>query len=162
MCVAYTTNIHHKGVLVIKIYVRAIVPTGDSYVLMGDTDKDGGETWDLPGGELKAGVDVKDLLRQLVLENTGYSIVNMHFFEITCRVKPKKRGSDPMTVIDFVFTSKLEAAELLPAAKPIELLRYESFEWLESGGRFRENKVMALLAKYHQSALRRKLRNAEV
>lgn len=137
----------------IKVFVRAIVPTDKEYLLMGDRDKSGEEVWDLPGGELKAGVDVKQHLRQLVLENTGYSIVNMQFYEIVCRVKPKSRTDDPETILDFIFTSKIELVELQPPAKDIELLRFERFEWLESEGKFRENKVMALLSKYHRKQM---------
>jgi len=138
---------------VIKVFVRAIVPTGKEYVLMGGKDEEDKVVWDLPGGELKPGVDVKELLRELVLENTGYSIVNMHFYEIVCRIKPKARGVDPETVLDFIFTSKLEPTELQPAAKEVELLAYERFEWLESGRQFKENKVMALLSKYHRKQI---------
>lgn len=138
----------------IKVFVRAIVPTGNSYLLMGDRDKSGEEIWDLPGGELKPGVDVKQHLRRVVLESTGYSIVDLRFFEICCRVKPRQRGQDPATTLDFIFTSKLEAAELQPAAKQTELLRYENFEWLKSDGRFRANKVMGLLTKFHRQHLR--------
>ena len=134
----------------IKIYVRAIVPTENAYILMGEHDKSDREIWDLPGGELKAGVDVKEHLRKLVLENTGYSIVNLNFFEVTCKIKPRSRGQDPTTIIDFVFSSKLEAAEIKPAAKETEQLRFEKFEWLESAGRFQQNKVMSLLTRYHQ------------
>ncbi len=134
----------------IKIYVRAIVPTDDAYILMGDRDKNDQETWDLPGGELKAGIDVKEHLRQLVLENTGYSIVNLSFFEVTCKIKPRARGQDPTTIIDFIFSSKLEATEPQLAAKETEQLRFEKFEWLESAGRFQQNKVMGLLTRYHQ------------
>ena len=134
----------------IKVFVRAIVPTGKEYVLMGDKDSANKTIWDLPGGELKPGVDVKEHLRALVLLNTGYSIVNMHFYEIVCRIKPKTRGADPETVLDFIFTSKLEPAEVQAAAKETELLAYERFEWLESGRQFKENKVMALLSKYHR------------
>ena len=137
----------------IKVFVRAIVPTGKEYVLMGGKDEEGKVVWDLPGGELKPGVDVKELLRELVLENTGYSIVNMHFYEIVCRIKPKARGVDPETVLDFIFTGKLEPTELQPAAKEVELLAYERFEWLESGRQFKENKVMALLSKYHRKQI---------
>lgn len=137
----------------IKIYVRAIVPTENAYILMGDHDKGDREIWDLPGGELKAGVDVKEHLRKLVLENTGYSIVNLIFFEVTCKIKPRARGQDPVTIIDFIFSSKLEATELQPAAKETELLHFEKFEWLESAGRFRQNKVMSLLTRYHEHYL---------
>lgn len=134
----------------IKVFVRAIVPTGKEYLLMGDRDKEGKEVWDLPGGELKAGVDAKDYLRKMVCECTGYSVINLHFYEVVCRVRPRSRSIDPETVIDFIFTSKVEPADLLPASKQIELLPYERFEWLESGGQFRENKVIALLSKYHR------------
>ena len=137
----------------IKVYVRAIVPTENSYILMGDHDKEGKEIWDLPGGELQAGADVKQLLRKLVLHNTGYSIGNVRFFEITCKVKPRARGQDPVTILDFIFTSELEDSIRQPAAKEIDLLRFEKFEWLESGGRFRENKVMGLLGRYHRKHL---------
>lgn len=137
----------------IKVFVRAIVATGKEYLLMGDRDKSGEEVWDLPGGELKAGLDVKQHLRDMVLQNTGYSIVNMQFYEIVCRVKPKSRTDDPETILDFIFTSKIEPVELQPAGKDIELLRYERFEWLESGGKFRENKVIALLSKYHRKQM---------
>jgi ADP-ribose pyrophosphatase YjhB (NUDIX family) len=135
---------------VIKVYVRAIVPTGKEYLLMGDRDKSGEEVWDLPGGELVPGLDVKQHLRKLVLERTGYSIVNMQFYEIVCRIRPRSRGVDPETIVDFVFTSKIEPTELQSPSKAIELLPYERFEWLESGGQFRENKVIALLSKYHR------------
>ena len=134
----------------IKIHVRAIVPTENAYVLMGDRDKNDQETWDLPGGELKAGIDVKEHLRQLVLENTGYSIVNLNFFEVTCKIKPRTRGQDPVTIIDFIFSSKPEATELKPAAKETQLLPFAKFEWLESAGRFQQNKVMNLLTRYHR------------
>lgn len=134
----------------IKVYVRAIIPTGKEYLLMGDQDKDGKEVWDLPGGELKAGIDVKQHLRDVVRTFTGYSIVNMHFYEIVCRIKPKSRGEDPQTVLDFVFTSKIEPVDLQEPTKPIELLRYERFEWLESEGKFQTNKTMALLSKFHR------------
>jgi len=135
----------------IKVCVRAIVPKDGHYVLMGETDRNGEETWDLPGGELRPGVDVKDFLRQLVLENTGYSIHHLQFFEIICRVRPRARGIDPATVIDFVFTSRVEPAEHKEGTKLVELLPYEKFEWLDSGGHFRENKVMSLLNKFHRS-----------
>ena len=138
----------------ITIYVRAIVPSDGHYVLMGDKDKEGKQIWDLPGGELVAGVDVKHLLRKLVLQNTGYSIVNLKFFEVTCKVKPRGRGQEPVTIIDFIFTSSVEANELQPAAKELDMLRFEEFEWLKSGGRFRENKVMALLSRYHRKHLK--------
>jgi ADP-ribose pyrophosphatase YjhB (NUDIX family) len=138
----------------IKVFIRAIVPKDGHYLLMGDRTKEGAETWDLPGGELRAGVDVKRYLRQLVLETTGYTINNLHFFEITCRVRPRGRSVEPATIIDFVFTSRVEAVELQEPTKDIELLPYERFEWLDSGGHFRENKVMGLLNKFHRKHLR--------
>lgn len=137
-----------------KVYVRAIVPTENSYLLMGDRDKNGEEIWDLPGGELKPGIDVKQCLRQLVLQNTGYAIKDIRFFEIACRIKPRKRGQDPATTLDFVFTSKVEAADLQTPLKQIELLRFEKFEWIKSGGVFRANKVMGLLAQFHGQQVR--------
>lgn len=147
----------------IKVFVRAIVPTGKEYVLMADKDESDKTAWDLPGGELKPGVDVKDHLREMVLQNTGYSIVNMNFYEIVCRIKPKTRTTSPETVLDFIFTSKLEPTEVQKAAKETELLAYERFEWLESGRQFKENKVMALLSKYHrkQAALAESQLNVE-
>lgn len=138
----------------IKVYVRAIVPTENSYVLMSDQDRDGKEMWDLPGGELEPGVDVKQLLRRLVLERTGYRIGDVRFFEITCKVRPRGRGQNPATILDFIFTSQLEDALRQPAEKQTDHLRFEKFEWLESEGRFRENKVMALLGRYHRHAQR--------
>lgn len=138
----------------IKVFLRAIIPKDGHYVLMGETDKSGEEVWDLPGGELKAGVDVKEYLRQIVLENTGYTIHHLHFFEITCRVRPRRRGVDAATVLDFIFTSRVEPEPIQEGTKLIELLPYEKFEWLDSGGHFRENKVMAILNKYHRSYTR--------
>ncbi|HVI69083.1 MAG TPA: NUDIX hydrolase [Magnetospirillaceae bacterium] len=139
----------------IKVFVRAIVATGDSYLLMNDPDKNGKDFWDLPGGELKPGVDVRDHLRKMVLENTGYTVSILHFFEITCKVKPRTRGvDDSATTIDFVFAGKLEDTPLQPAAKETELLRYEKFEWLDSEGKYRANKVMALLGRYHRHSVR--------
>ncbi len=139
----------------IKVFVRAIIATGDSYLLMADRDKDGREFWDLPGGELKAGVDVRDHLRKVILENTGYTVSILHFFEITCKVKPRTRGADnSATTIDFVFAGRLEDAPLQPAVKHTELLRYEKFEWLDSEGKYRNNKVMALLGRYHRHSVR--------
>jgi len=139
----------------IKVYVRAIIATQDSYLLMGDRDKNGKEFWDLPGGELKAGVDVRHHLRKMVLENTGYSVSLLHFFEITCRVKPRTRGvDDSSTVIDFIFAGRLEDIPPQPAAKQTELIRFEKFEWLDSEGKYRSNKVMALLGRYHRHSVR--------
>lgn|GEM_PF-4321613 len=133
----------------IKIYVRAIAATKKEYILMGDKDKEGKQTWDLPGGELQAGVDIKQLLQKLVLQNTGYSITNLKFFELACKIKPRARGQDPLTIIDFIFTSDLEDVPVEPAQKEVDLFRFEQFEWLESGGRYRMNKVMSLLSRYH-------------
>lgn len=139
----------------IKVFVRAIIATPDSYLLMADRDKNGKEIWDLPGGELKGGVDVRQHLRKVVLENTGYTISLLHFFEITCKVKPRTRGvDDSSTVIDFIFASKLEDLPVQPAAKQTELIRFEKFEWLDSEGKYRSNKVMALLGRYHRHSVR--------
>ena len=133
----------------IKIYVRAITATKSEYILMGDKDKEGKQSWDLPGGELQAGVDVKKLLQKHVLQNTGYHITNLKFFEIVCKVKPRARGQDPVTIVDFIFTSELEDKPVEPAQKEVDLFRFEQFEWLESGGKFHMNKVMSLLSRYH-------------
>lgn len=139
----------------IKVFVRAIIATKDSYVLMSDRDKDGAITWDLPGGELKGGVDVRDHLRKVILENTGYTVSILHFFEITCRIKRRSRGVDnSSTTIDFIFAAKLEDAPTQPASKETELLRFEKFEWLDSEGKYRANKVMALLGRYHRHNVR--------
>ena len=139
----------------IKVFVRAILATKDSYVLMADHDKDGKEFWDLPGGELRAGVDVREHLRNMVLTNTGYTVSILHFFEVTCKVKPRSRGVDnSATTIDFVFAGKLEDTPQQPALKPTELLRFEKFEWLDSDGKYRENKVMGLLGRYHKHNVR--------
>jgi hypothetical protein len=140
---------------VIKVFVRAIVPTEDSYLLMNEPDKDGKAYWDLPGGELKPGVDVRKYLCQVMLDNTGYTIDDLRFFEIVCRVTPRTRGGGlPATTIDFIFaaTPKGEPSKL--AVMETELLRFEKFEWLDSDGRFRGNKVMALLGRYHRNNVR--------
>jgi hypothetical protein len=139
----------------IKVFVRAVVPTTDSYLLMGGYDKNGEETWDLPGGELKAGVDVKQHLRKIVLENTGYAITDLNFFEVTCKVVPRGRGIDPLTTLDFIFSSKIEAPEVSEPTMNTELLRFEKFEWFESSGQYRENKVIALLTRYHHNQIRK-------
>lgn len=133
----------------IKFYVRAIAATETSYILMGGKDKEGKPTWDLPGGELQAGVDIKQLVQKLVLQNTGYHIVNLKFFEVACKVKPRARGQDPVTIIDFIFTSELDGRTAELAQKEVDLLRFEQFEWLDSGGKFHLNKVMSLLSRYH-------------
>lgn len=139
----------------IKVFVRAIVATEDSYLLMADRDKNGKEFWDLPGGELKGGVDVRHHLRKMILENTGYSVSLLHFFEITCKVKPRTRGvDDSSTTIDFIFAGKLENIPVQQGAKPTELIRFEKFEWLDSEGKYRANKVMALLGRYHRHNVR--------
>lgn len=134
----------------IKVFVRAIVPTQGNYLLMSEIDKEGKEIWDLPGGELKEGIDVKQYLKKLVLQTTGYTVRNLRFFEVVCRVKPRKQGALPATHIDFIFVSEVEDAAIQEPNNPIELLPFERFEWLDSGGRFRENKVMALLGQYHK------------
>lgn len=139
----------------IKVYVRAVVPTADSYLLMGDHDKNGEETWDLPGGELKAGVDVKQHLRKIVLESTGYAITDLRFFEVACKVIPRGRGTDPLTTLDFIFTSKVELPAVSEPAKTTELLRFEKFEWFESGGQYRSNKVISLLSRFHHNQIRK-------
>jgi ADP-ribose pyrophosphatase YjhB (NUDIX family) len=138
---------------VIKIYVRAIVPTENTYVLMGEPDKTGDVAWDLPGGQLEAGIDVKKLLKKLVLKNTGYTITDLKFFEIACKVQPKTRAQDAITILDFIFTSVVDTS-VAPqeAQKEVELLSYEQFEWLDSGKRFNLNKVMNLLSRYHSKA----------
>ena len=134
----------------IKIYVRAIVPTVNAYVLMGEPDKSGEIMWDLPGGALEAGQDVKQLLQKLVLKNTGYAITDLKFFEIVCKVQPRTRAQDPVTTLDFIFTSTIDsAAAQQQPTKDIELLPFDHFEWLDSGKRFKLNKVMNLLSRYH-------------
>lgn len=139
----------------IKVFVRAIVATKDSYLLMGDHDKEGKESWDLPGGELKSGVDIRQHLCKVVLENTGYTLGQLHFFEITCQIKPRGRGVDnSSTSIDFIFAAKLLDTPPQTAAKETELLRFEKFEWLASEGKYRSNKVMALLGRYHRNSIR--------
>lgn len=152
----YTQHLHNfytiksEGLIVIKIYVRAIVPTENTYVLMGEPDKSGEIMWDLPGGALEAGQDVKQLLQKLVLKNTGYTITDLKFFEIACKVKPRARGQDPVTILDFIFISSVDTT-VTPQepAKEVELLPYAQFEWLDSGKRFNLNKVMNLLSRYH-------------
>ena len=134
----------------IKVYVRAIVATKTSFVLLGEQDKTGKQTWDLPGGELQAGQDMRELLTKLVLQNTGYAITNLKFFEIVCRLKPRTRSEQPVTVIDFIFTSEVTSEPPEPASEDIDLLDFEKFEWLASGGQFHLNKVMSLLTKYHK------------
>lgn len=134
----------------IKIYVRAIVPTENAYVLMGEPDKSGELMWDLPGGLLEAGKDVREHLKKLVLENTGYTVADSKFFEIACKVQPKTRAQNAVTRLDFIFICTIDtAAALQPAAQEIELLPFEQFEWLDSGKRFNLNKVMNLLSRYH-------------
>lgn len=137
----------------IKVYVRAIVPAEEHYLLMGEKDSEGKEVWDLPGGPLVAGVDVKQHLTQLVLQSTGYVITGLRFFEIVCRVRPRRRDSDAFTAIEFVFSSRVESAATQPPTVPIERLPYANFEWLASDGRFRQDKVMALIGKFHRSQM---------
>lgn len=139
----------------IKIYARAIVPTNDGYVLMGEPDKDGEVMWDLPGGQLEAGKDVKQLLKKHVLQNTGYTINDLKFFEIVCKVQPKTREQLPATIIDFIFTSTVDTTESLKEAeKETELLTFDKFAWLDSGHRFNLNKTMNLLSRYHEKNLK--------
>lgn len=152
----YTQHLHNfytiknEVMIVIKIYVRAIVPTVNAYVLMGEPDKSGEIMWDLPGGALEAGQDVKQLLQKLVLKNTGYTITDLKFFEIACKVQPRTRAQDPVTTLDFIFTSTIDSAVTQQEpAKDIELLPFDHFEWLDSGKRFNLNKVMNLLSRYH-------------
>jgi ADP-ribose pyrophosphatase YjhB (NUDIX family) len=135
---------------VIKIYVRAIVPTINAYVLMGEPDKSGEVMWDLPGGALEAGKDIRQLLQKLVLQNTGYTISDLKFFEIACRVQPKSRTHDPLTIVDFIFIGTVDA-QIPPqeAQKQVELLPYEKFEWLDSAKHYNMNKVMNVLSRYH-------------
>src|SRR5688572_8679939 len=133
----------------IKVHVRAIMAHKEHYILMGDVDKHGVEVWDLPGGELKPGINVKEWLQRMVLEYTGYEIGSLSFFEVLCRVQPRKRGQDPLTMIDFVFTCRVIDAHAGEPTKQLELLPFARFEWLESDGRFRENNTMALLGRFH-------------
>lgn len=133
----------------IKINLRAIVATKTDYVLMGEPNKEGKTSWDLPGGELQAGKDFRQLLQKLVLQNTGYRIKNLSFFEIVCNIVPRGRGQDPITVLDFIFTSELDGKTDETPQKEVDLFRFDQFEWLESEGRYRLNKVMSLLSRYH-------------
>lgn len=134
----------------IKVNVRAIIPHNGRYVLMGERDADGQESWDLPGGELKPGVDVYDYLRMLVRETIGYEISCLKFYEIVCHVQRRRQGVLPATTFDLVFTSHVESAKVQPAQKLIELLPFEQFEWFAADGKFRENKIMGLLGQYHK------------